>query len=211
MELNDQPFFGRTVSAVQVPLVSSVSADVVVLRVEVAALKETIAHWQPSRGRSWTRHSGADQSSRRISSRNRGQSPGRALHKHGVCYYHRRFGNAAQKCAPPYGHPYSTPSTSETSKKPQRGSNGDPSSRPSPFEWSRLIRHRPTDRSSLPGRHRCRGKRSPHFPSRPQSATLPLLPTPHCCNSFVNKDFWSALHEQRSSPASFFAMAFHLF
>ena len=117
MQLNDQPSFGRTVSAVQAPPESSVSADVAALRAEVAALTETIAHWQPSRGRSWTRHSSSDQSRRRSSSRNRGQSPGRTLHNDGVCYYHRRFGSAARKCAPPCAHPASgsTPSTSDPS------------------------------------------------------------------------------------------------
>ena len=117
MELNGPPSFGRTVSAVQAPPESSVSADVAALRAEVAALTETFAHWQPSRGRSWTLNSSSDQSRRRSSSRNRGQSPGRALHNDGVCYYHRRFGSAARKCAPPCAHPASgsTPLTSEPS------------------------------------------------------------------------------------------------
>ena len=117
MQLNDQPSFGRTVSAVWAPPESSVSADVAALRAEVAALTETIAHWQPSRGRSWTRHSSSDQSRRRSSSRNHGQSPGRTLHNDGVRYYHQRFGSAARKCAPHCAHPASgsTPSTSDPS------------------------------------------------------------------------------------------------
>ena len=197
MELNGPPSFGRTVSAVQAPPESSVSADVAALRAEVAALTETIAHWQPSvvdRGPAIPVLTSHAAGALRATVGSRQVAPCTMT----VCaittdVLEVQHGSALHlvRTQPP-DPPHQPPNLRET---PRPGTNGNPPSWLSPFEWSPFVCHRPTDRSSLPGRHRRRGKRSPHFPSRPHSAPLPLLPTPHCCQWFINNDLRTALYE----------------